>query len=117
MKQFSSIYWGTCPQILRGDTQNICKDIHSLGTFFHSQPIATIAESLSKMCLNSEVDAADDEFIVTTIPPTRPDVMHMADIVEDVAIAYGYDNIVKTQPKTNTTGEQVNIIAFCFLAN
>ena len=69
------------------------------------------------MCLNSEVDAADNEFIVATIPPTRPDVMHMADIVEDVAIAYGYDNIVKTQPKTNTTGEQVNIIAFCFLPN
>ena len=91
--------------------------IHSHCTYLHSQPIATIAESLSKMCLNSEVDAADDEFIVTTIPPTRPDVMHMADIVEDVAIAYGYDNIVKTQPKTNTTGEQVNIIAFCFPPN
>ena len=28
-------------------------------------------------------------------------------ILEDVAIAYGYDNIVKTQPKTKTTGEQV----------
>ena len=69
------------------------------------------------MCLNSEVDTADDEFIVATIPPTRPDVMHMADIVEDVAIAYGYDNIVKTQPKTNTTGEQVNIIAFRFPPN
>lgn len=76
----------------------------------YSQPIATIAESLSKMCLNSEVDAADDEFIVATIPPTRPDVMHVADIVEDVAIAYGYDNIEKTLPKTNTTGEQVGAL-------
>ncbi|KAF6027208.1 hypothetical protein EB796_014478 [Bugula neritina] len=33
----------------------------------------------------------------------------MADIVEDVAIAHGYDNITKTLPKTNTTGEQYEI--------
>lgn len=66
-----------------------------------------MADSLSRMCLPSRLDPKDSDFIIVTIPPTRPDVMHTADIVEDVAIAYGYDNIVKTQPKTNTTGEQV----------
>jgi len=68
-----------------------------------------IANSLSRMCLPAKLDPSDSDFIIVTVPPTRPDVMHMADIVEDVAIAHGYDNITKTLPKTNTTGEQVLI--------
>lgn len=67
-----------------------------------------MADSLSRMCLSSQLDPTDSDFIVVTVPPSRPDVMHMADIVEDVAIAYGYDNIPKTEPRTHTTGEQVS---------
>lgn len=45
--------------------------------------------------------------LIVSVPPTRPDVIHAADIIEDVAIAHGYDNIKKTIPNTNTTAEQV----------
>ena len=38
------------------------------------------------------------------IPPTRHDIIHAADIYEDAAIAFGYNNIVKTIPNVNTTG-------------
>lgn len=38
------------------------------------------------------------------IPPTRHDIIHAADIYEDVAIAFGYNNIAKTTPNINTTG-------------
>lgn len=40
-------------------------------------------------------------------PPTRSDVLHPIDIQEDVAIAYGYDNLTRTIPRTNTVGRQV----------
>jgi len=66
-----------------------------------------IAKLLSKMCLDSVVNP--DKSITVTIPPTRHDVIHPCDIYEDVAIAYGYNNIVKTIPKTLTVAQQLPI--------
>lgn len=43
------------------------------------------------------------------VPCTRPDILHPCDIMEDVAIAYGYNNIPKTLPKTLTIGQQLPI--------
>ena len=63
-----------------------------------------IANMLSKMCLESK--ALDNNSIKVTIPPTRHDVLHPVDIYEDVAIAYGYNNLVKTIPKTMTIATQ-----------
>lgn len=40
------------------------------------------------------------------IPPTRHDILHEVDIFEDVAIAYGYNNIKKTFPKTATVAQE-----------
>ncbi|KAF7233336.1 hypothetical protein EG68_11253 [Paragonimus skrjabini miyazakii] len=34
------------------------------------------------------------------VPPTRHDILHACDIVEDVAIAHGYDNIPEQLPQT-----------------
>ena len=64
----------------------------------------TIAELLSKMCLDAV--ALDADKIKVTIPPTRHDVLHPVDIYEDVAIAYGYNNLKKTIPKTMTIASQ-----------
>ena len=44
-----------------------------------------------------------------TVPPTRHDILHACDIYEDVAIAYGYNNLVKTEPQTMTVGKQLPI--------
>ena len=38
------------------------------------------------------------------------DVIHACDIIEDVAIAYGYNNITRTIPNTNTVGQQVRML-------
>ena len=70
-----------------------------------------MADSLSKMCLPAQLTDMSAGSIEITIPPTRPDVIHKADIIEDVAIAHGYDNITKTLPRTNTTGDQVKSIS------
>ena len=61
------------------------------------------ASLLSRMCLPS---VAEGEEIVVRVPMTRPDVLHPCDIAEDVAIAYGYNNIVKVIPRVATTGKQ-----------
>ncbi len=31
----------------------------------------------------------DENTVVVTIPPSRPDVLHICDVIEDVAVAYG----------------------------
>jgi phenylalanyl-tRNA synthetase beta chain len=42
--------------------------------------------------------------IEVEIPPYRCDVMHNVDVIEDIAIAYGYDNIKPVQPERTTHG-------------
>lgn len=54
----------------------------------------------------SEVTDKDTGKILVTIPPTRSDVIHACDIIEDCAIAYGYNNIKFTLPRSMTIGGQ-----------
>lgn len=61
-----------------------------------------IADMLSKMLLKAT--KLNDNEVSVEIPPTRHDVIHVADIYEDVAIAYGYNKIEKTIPNINTVG-------------
>ena len=63
-----------------------------------------IAELLSKMSLPSK--ALNDGKVEVEVGPTRHDILHPCDIVEDVAIAYGYNNIEKTMPKSMTIASQ-----------
>lgn len=58
------------------------------------------------MCLKSKVSSSG-KGVRVVIPPTRHDVIHTCDIYEDIAIAYGYNKISKTLPKTNTIGQQL----------
>ncbi|CAL1269419.1 unnamed protein product [Larinioides sclopetarius] len=67
-----------------------------------------IANMLTKMCLKSEVISNDE--IKVEIPPTRHDVIHACDIMEDTAIAYGYNNIVKTIPQVVTISAQLPLV-------
>lgn len=68
-----------------------------------------MAKLLSKMSLPSEVSNQDKNKIVVEIGPTRHDILHACDIIEDVAIAYGYNNIEKTLPKSLTIANQQSI--------
>lgn len=63
-----------------------------------------IADLLSKMSLPSV--ALDKNRVEVEVGPTRHDILHPCDIMEDVAIAYGYNNIVKTLPKSMTIATQ-----------
>ena len=43
---------------------------------------------------------------IVEIPPWRIDILHEVDIVEDIAIAYGYDKFIPEIPKISTIGQE-----------
>ncbi|XP_077205029.1 phenylalanine--tRNA ligase beta subunit [Paroedura picta] len=70
-----------------------------------SETPASLAKLLTRMCLKSHV-IGNGNNIEVEIPPTRSDIIHACDIIEDAAIAYGYNNIQMTIPKTYTIANQ-----------
>ncbi len=64
-----------------------------------------VKKCLTKMGLKLLAEKENNVFTVE-VPPTRPDIMHPCDIGEDIGIAYGYNNIPKEFPPTNTVGKQ-----------
>uniref|UniRef100_M8BTI8 phenylalanine--tRNA ligase n=1 Tax=Aegilops tauschii TaxID=37682 RepID=M8BTI8_AEGTA len=60
---------------------------------------------LNKMQLQADLCSSNREpCISVSVPPTRSDVLHARDLAEDVAIAYGYNNVPKSKPKSMTIG-------------
>lgn len=62
-----------------------------------------IIKSLLKMGLKATLQ---DEKLNVEVPITRTDILHACDIAEDVAIAYGYNNITKKAATTICNGYQ-----------
>ena len=48
-----------------------------------------------------------------SIPPTRTDVLHACDVAEDVAIAFGYNNIEPSVPALPCFGRDAPLSALC----
>ncbi|EDV92724.1 phenylalanine--tRNA ligase beta subunit [Drosophila grimshawi] len=63
-----------------------------------NEPATKLADMLTRMYLEAKVDAKDGDTLSVKIPPTRHDVIHACDIYEDIAIAFGYNNIKKSLP-------------------
>ena len=63
-----------------------------------------ILENLQKMELDGTV--LNEKEIEVTVPITRSDILHQCDIAEDLAIAYGYNNITKQVTQTLCYGRQ-----------
>ena len=66
-----------------------------------------IRECVLKMGLYVKEISDDKKKITLEIPPTRSDILHACDIAEDIGIAFGYNNIPKVLPATNTIGKQI----------
>lgn len=62
----------------------------SIGVSLKTEEVTAL---LNRMQLHAE--QSDQCTINVSIPPTRSDVLHPCDVMEDVAIAYGYNNIPK----------------------
>lgn len=67
--------------------------------------VGQMAHLLKRMGLTARL-INDDKAVVVKVPPTRSDILHACDIMEDVAIAYGYNNLVLTVPRTPTVAKQ-----------
>jgi len=67
----------------------------------------TAATLLNRMCLRTRV--IDSDTLRVHIPATRADILHFCDIAEDCAVAYGFNNILKTVPKTSCIGNQFEL--------
>ena len=74
-----------------------------IGTDLSSEEIA---QYLEKMRFGATAKNAQIEVLA---PAYRADIMHSWDIFEDVAIGYGYENLVPAIPKTVTVGKAHSI--------
>lgn len=71
----------------------------------HLSP-SEICTYLTRMSLHaSPSPSAPEEVLDVQVPPTRPDILHECDIMEDVGIAYGFNNLPKGLPPTNTVAK------------
>jgi phenylalanyl-tRNA synthetase beta chain len=50
----------------------------------------------------------EEKKIMFDVPPYRADIMHQVDLVEDVAIAYGYENFIPELPEFVTVGKELD---------
>jgi len=68
-----------------------------------------VSKLLQRMALNTSVSASNPDEIIVEIPATRPDILHECDIMEDAAIAYGFNNLPDTFPATSTVAQPLAI--------
>ena len=57
---------------------------------------------LKRMSLAASPSSQSD-LLSVSIPPTRADILHEADIMEDLAIAYGFNKLPRAFPKVSAT--------------
>jgi phenylalanyl-tRNA synthetase beta chain len=69
------------------------------------EPAEKLANFLNKMYLETTISDAGKTLNVV-IPPTRHDIIHPCDIYEDIAIAFGYNNVPKSLPGTMQIARQ-----------
>ncbi|KAL4810712.1 hypothetical protein BDV18DRAFT_127837 [Aspergillus unguis] len=65
-----------------------------------------ICRLLTKMAYTATPSTTSPDLIDVHIPPTRADILHQADIMEDVAIAYGFNNLPRSFPSKSGTVAQ-----------
>ncbi|KAF9226592.1 phenylalanyl-tRNA synthetase subunit beta [Gyrodon lividus] len=68
----------------------------------------SIAQLLTRMSLTPLACPTSDEMSVT-IPCTRPDIFHEVDVMEDAAVAYGFNNLPDIFPQTSTVAQPLAI--------
>lgn len=75
-------------------------------------PPADICKLCDRMQLGPATHLPDLDVVRVHVPPTRSDILHAIDVIEDVAIAYGYNNIPQSIPATQCFGRPLPINQF-----
>jgi phenylalanyl-tRNA synthetase beta chain len=55
------------------------------------------------MCHTAKPSTTDPDALDVAVPITRADILHQADLMEDAAIAYGFNNLPRTFPATSAS--------------
>jgi phenylalanyl-tRNA synthetase beta chain len=72
-----------------------------------------VSALLQRMALTVAVSPENSDEIHVHVPPTRPDILHECDIMEDAAIAYGFNNLPHKFPHTSTVAKPLTISKLC----
>ncbi|RUM34147.1 MAG: phenylalanine--tRNA ligase subunit beta [Archaeoglobus sp.] len=91
------------PDLSPSKTNVDIEEVESLLGFKLSE--GEIISALEKMRYGVNVK---DGYFEVLVPPYRADIMHSWDVIEDIAIGYGYDRIVPDYPRTATVGKTHN---------
>ena len=62
-----------------------------------------ICRLLTRMSYQASSSRVDSDIVAVQVPPTRADVLHQCDVMEDVAVAYGFNNLPRTFPGKSGT--------------
>lgn len=62
----------------------------------------SIVKLLSKVTFEA-TPSDDGKILHVAVPPTRADILHPCDIMEDVAVAYGFNNLPRSSPNKSAT--------------
>ena len=96
-----------CPDLSGHDMKARASYVNSCtGLSLSSQEVATL---LQRMALRAEISPSNNDELDVHIPPTRPDILHECDIMEDAAIAYGFNNLPDKFPTTSTVAQPLAI--------
>jgi phenylalanyl-tRNA synthetase beta chain len=76
------------------------------GLSLSSTEVATLLERMSH---TASVSPSNHDEILIKVPATRPDILHECDIMEDAAIAYGFNNLPDIFPSTSTVAQPLAI--------
>lgn len=72
-----------------------------LGLKIDTEKVRECAEKMGLVLISTN----DDKSKVTIqMPPTRADILHPIDVIEDIGIGYGFNNIERVFPENNTVG-------------
>lgn len=72
------------------------------GLALSRQEICTL---LTRMSLSATPSPSSEDLLDVLVPCTRPDILHECDIMEDAAIAYGFNELPRALPTTNTVAQ------------
>ncbi|KAL9121471.1 MAG: hypothetical protein Q9187_001973 [Circinaria calcarea] len=62
-----------------------------------------ICRLLKRMTFSASPSKSSEDLIDVHVPPTRADILHQCDIMEDVAIAYGFNKLPRSFPSKSGT--------------
>ncbi|KAK2074341.1 hypothetical protein P8C59_008555 [Phyllachora maydis] len=68
-----------------------------------SESAESLCELLAKMAYDAAPSPKNKGVLTIAVPPTRPDVLHACDVMEDVGVAYGFNNLPRTSPNKSAT--------------